>query len=77
MALILRKDYKQTTGGQYMSAHSGHTWTKKTIASTVNWVDTLGNCWTANFLTEEDQDRFTTQDTVQVLSIKFREDPYA
>jgi len=60
-----------------MSAHSEHTWTKKTIASKVNWVDTLGNCWVANFLTEEDQDRFTAQDTVQVLSIKFREDPYA
>jgi hypothetical protein len=59
-----------------MSAHSEHTWTKTTIVSTVRWVDTLGNRWDATFLTEEDQDRFTAQDTVQVLSIKFREDPY-
>jgi hypothetical protein len=60
-----------------MSAQSEHTWTKTTIASTVKWVDSLNNHWVSNFLTEEDQDRFTAQDTVQVLSIKFREDPYA
>ena len=60
-----------------MSAHSEHTWTKKTIASSVKWVDTLGNHWVANFLNEEMQNRFMAQDTVQVLSIKFREDPYA
>ena len=56
-----------------MSAQSGHTWTKKTIASTVRWVDTLGNRWDATFLTEEDQNRFTAQHTVQVLSIKLRD----
>jgi len=77
MAFILRKDYKQTTGGQYMSAHSEHTWKRTTIASSVKWVDTLGNHWVANFLNEEMQNRFMAQKNVRVLSVEFRNDPYA
>tara|TARA_A200000159_G_scaffold140098_1_gene142054 strand:+ start:97 stop:288 length:192 start_codon:yes stop_codon:yes gene_type:complete len=59
-----------------MSAQ-GDTWTKKTIASVVEWVDALGNRWEAAFITEEGQNRFTEQDGVEVVSIAYRENPHA